>query len=227
LIILVAVGVAGLALVINAQTGYHLGTTPIAAATFMCLAVGVDLLAIFLPAAASRLWNQQHRFLAVGAWGVWAAATSLAVLATLGFVERNVSDTAAGRRAIVTTASAATDQRSAAIEAARVAADAARKAREGECGKRGPLCRDREADERTANVALTAAIAAPVQGAAPIADADPQVTASLRLAKWAQLPVGADDVSNLRLVLMIAIPNLAGLVLAFGLALGRRRELSR
>jgi hypothetical protein len=40
-----------------------------------------------------------------------------------------------------------------------------------ECGKRGLLCRDREADERTALAALLAAIAAPIPAAAPIADA--------------------------------------------------------
>lgn len=65
------------------------------------------------------------------------------------------------------------------------------------------------------------------RGAYPAAPAigveDPQVTGSLRLAKWAGFAVGPDDVSNLRLILMIAIPNLAGLVLAFGLALRRRR----
>jgi len=41
------------------------------------------------------------------------------------------------------------------------------------------------------------------------------------MAKWAGLPVGSDDITNLRLILMIAIPNLAGLVLVFGLALRR------
>jgi hypothetical protein len=37
-------------------------------------------------------------------------------------------------------------------------------------------------------------------------------------------PVVASDFVNLRLLLMVAIPNLAGLILAFGLALCRARS---
>jgi hypothetical protein len=66
---------------------------------------------------------------------------------------------------------------------------------------------------------LTAAIASLVPTAATIADPDPQVTATVRLAQWAGLGVTATDIGNLRLVLMALLPNLAGLVLAFGSAL--------
>jgi len=124
----VSIGIAGLALVINAQFGHGLGTTPLAAATFAGLAVAADALAIFLPAVASRLWHSHHRVLALAAWAVWCAAAGLAVLASLGFVEMNTSDTAAGRRALVTAAAASIDQRATAIEAARIAADAAKRA---------------------------------------------------------------------------------------------------
>jgi hypothetical protein len=55
-----------------------------------------------------------------------------------------------------------------------------------------------------------------------VSSADPQMTAGVRLATWAGLPVAPTDLVNLRLVLMVAIPNLTGLVLAFGLALRRR-----
>jgi len=222
LLIVVAAAIAGLALVINAQFGHGLGTTPLAAVTFAAMAVVGDLLAVMLPTAAGRLWHACHRGLAVAAWFVWSAAAALAILASLGFVEQNVSDTAAGRRVLVATAAASTNQRTANIEAAKITAEAARKAREGECGKRGPLCRDREADERAANSALASAIAAPIQAAPAVGADDPQVRAVVRLAKWAGLPITADDVGNARLVLMIAIPNLAGLVLAFGIALRRR-----
>jgi len=144
------------------------------------------------------------------------------VFASLGFVERNVSDTATGRRAAVTAAASFAEQRTAAIEAARIAATAATKAKEAECVRRGPLCRDREADERTAFDKLNTAIGVPIPTAPAIGSDDPQVTASVRLAKWGGLAVGSDDITNLRLVLMVATPNLAGLVLAFGLALRRR-----
>ena len=82
-----------------------------------------------------------------------------------------------------------------------------------------PLCRDREADERAALAALNAAIAAPVPVAPTIATADPQVTAVVRLTTWAGFRLAADDVVNLRLVLMAMLPNIAGLVLMFGVAL--------
>jgi len=68
---------------------------------------------------------------------------------------------------------------------------------------------------------LGATIAVPVPTAATIADADPQVTGAVRLAQWAGLSVTATDIGNLCLVLMALLPNLAGLVLAFGSALRR------
>ena len=61
--------------------------------------------------------------------------------------------------------------------------------------------------------------AAPVPTAATVADADPQVTGAVRLASWAGLKLTAVDLGNLRLALMSLLPNLAGLVLAFGVAL--------
>jgi len=62
----------------------------------------------------------------------------------------------------------------------------------------------------------------PIPAAPAIGSDDPQVTASVRLTRWTGLAIGSDDITNLRLVLMVAVPNLAGLVLAFGLALRRR-----
>ena len=222
LLILLAISIAVLALVINAQTGWHFGTTPLAAVTFAAMATAGDLLAIVLPSAAARLWHSHHRVMAMAAWVVWSTAAGLAVLASLGFMERNVSDTAASRQAIVTAAASFAEQRTSAIEAARIAANAATKAKDAECMRRGPLCRDREADERTSFDKLNTAIAVPIPTAPAIGVEDPQVTASVRLAKWAGLAVGCNDITNLRLVLMVATANLAGLVLAFGLALRRR-----
>jgi hypothetical protein len=223
ILILVSIGIAALALFINAQTGFHFGTTPLAAITFMGLSVAADLLAILLPATAAALWHVRRFGLAAGAWLVWTAVAGMAVLASLGFVELHVADTAAGRQAIVTTSTATADQRTAAINGARLALTAATQQREAECQKRGPLCREREADERAALERLNTAIAAPVPTAAKIADADPQVTAALRLTTWAGLKLTADDVVNLRLVLMALLPNLAGLVLAFAMGLAQPR----
>jgi hypothetical protein len=66
---------------------------------------------------------------------------------------------------------------------------------------------------------LQAAIAAPVPVVPAIADADPQVTGAVRLATWAGLKLSAGDIGNLRLATMGLLPNLAGLVLCFGVAL--------
>jgi hypothetical protein len=222
ILVLTGLGIGALAIGINLQQGLHLGATPAASWTLASMAVATDLLALTLPVAAAALWHARRPVFASMAWTVWTAAAILATLASLGFVERNLGDVAAGRQAMVTTTAATVDQRTAAIDAARMAADAARKAREGECAKRGSFCREREADERAANSALASAIAVPIPAAATVSSADPQVTAAVRLSNWAGAPVTPDSVVNLRLALMVAIPNLAGLVLAFGIALRRR-----
>lgn len=148
----------------------------------------------------------------------------MATLASLGFAEMHIGDTAAGRQSVITTSTSLATQRQDRIEAARLAATAATRAREAECTKRGPMCRDREADERAALAALNSAVAAHVPVAAPIAGTDPQVTAALRLATWVGLRLGADDVINLRLALMALLPNVAGLLLAFAAGLGAARS---
>jgi hypothetical protein len=221
LLIILALAIAGLAIGINAQVGWHFGTTPLAATTFAGLSVAADALAIVLPSTALALWWNRRHLLATAAWATWALAVTMAMLASVGFASLHMGDTAAARAAIVTTATEATNQRSNAIEAARAAAQASTAARQGECLKRGPLCRDLEHVEQARMSDLAAAIALPVPTAATISDPDPQVTGAVRLAQWIGLGVTATDVGNLRLTLMALLPNLAGLVLCFGMALRR------
>jgi hypothetical protein len=198
------------------------GRTPLAAATFSGLSIAADLLAIVLPSTALALWWNRRHLLATAAWATWTLAVTMAILASLGFASLHLGDTAAGRAAIVSTAVATADQRNATIEAARAAAQAATVARQGECQRRGPLCRDLEHVEQARMSELTATIALPIPTVAAIADADPQVTATVRLARWVGLGVTATDVGNLRLALMALLPNIAGLVLCFGMA--QRRD---
>jgi hypothetical protein len=54
-LVIIALAIAALALVINGQTGWRFGTTPLAAVTFAGLALAADLLAIVLPATAVAL----------------------------------------------------------------------------------------------------------------------------------------------------------------------------
>jgi hypothetical protein len=220
-LIILALAIAGLAIGINAQVGWHFGTTPLAATTFAGLSIAADALAIVLPSTALALWWNRRHLLASAAWATWTVVVTMAILASLGFASLHLGDTAAARSAIVSTAVATADQRNATIEAARAAADAATKSRIAECGRRGPLCRDLEHVEQTRMGELAAAIALPIPTAAAIADADPQVAGAVRLAQWVGLGVTATDVGNLRLALMALLPNLAGLVLCFGVALRR------
>jgi hypothetical protein len=220
-LVMTAFSIGLLAIGINAQTGWGFGTTPMARVTFAGVSVAADMLAIILPAAAVALWHCGRPVLATLAWSTWTAVAMLAVLATLGFVERHVGDSAAGRETVVATATSAVNQHRAATEAAQLAASTATAQRQAECVKRGPLCREREADERAALAALRSALAAPVPTLSTIGAADPHVVGASRLASWAGFSVTTADVVNLRLALLVLVPNIAGLVLAFGVALRR------
>lgn len=219
MLLLVAVAVAGLGIGINAQTGWRFGTSMMSAATFAGLSIAADILAVTLPTVAVALWLRWRRALASAAWATWSLSLMLAVLASIGFVNRHVGDAAAARQAVVSTAAALSAQRDAAIATAKQAVAAAAQSREAECKIRGQRCRALEHDEQTRLTALAAALALPVPTAPAVAEADPQLAGVLRLANWAGLSVTADDLGNLRLALMALLPNLAGLILCFGVAL--------
>ena len=221
-LVILALVIAALALIINGQTGWRFGTTTLASATCAGLSVAADALAIILPSAAVGLWWDGRWTLSASAWATWMLAVTMAGLASIAFASLHMGDAGAARAAIVTTATETANQRTAAIEGARAAAQAATVARQGECQKRGPLCRDLEHVEQARMGELTAAIALPVPTVATIADADPQIAGAVRLATWVGLGVTATDIGNLRLALMALLPNLAGLVLCFGVALRRR-----
>src|SRR5215470_18277890 len=124
-----ALAIAGLALAINAQYGASIGETTLTSWTFMGLAVAVDLLAVTLAPAAVGLWRTKQRALAIATWMVWGVAVFLATLATLGFFQKNLADTAASRAATLTVATATQDQRSEVIAAAKLAALVAKSSR--------------------------------------------------------------------------------------------------
>jgi hypothetical protein len=217
-----AVAMAGLALAINAQYGASIGETTLTSWTFMGLAIAVDLLAVSLAPAAIGLWRTNQRGLAIATWATWVAAIFLATLATLAYLQKNLADAAADRAATVTAAIASDAQRSEVIAAAKLAVSVAKASREAECVTRGPRCLQREADERTAVNALSAAVASPVVSPAKISDPDPQIAAASRLAAWLGLRLSTDDFANVRLILWSLILNSGGLVLAVAFGLSRR-----
>jgi hypothetical protein len=221
MLLLVAFAVAALGIGINAQTGWRFGTTPISAATFAGLSIAADILAMTLPTVAVALWLRSRWALASAAWATWALSLGLAVLASIGFVNRHVGDTAATRQAVLGTAAALIAQRDAAITTARQAVAAAAGSRQAECTIRGPRCRALEQEEQIRLSELSAALAVPMPAAPRVADADPQLAGASRLATWAGFRFTTDDLGNFRLALMALLPNLAGLVLCFGVALRR------
>lgn len=221
MLLLVTFAVAALGIGINAQTGWRFGTTLISSATFAGLSIAADVLAVTLPTVAVALWLRCRWALASAAWTTWALSLALAVLASIGFVNRHVGDAAAARQAVLETAAALTAQRDAAITTARQAVAATAESRQAECTIRGPRCRALEQEEQARLSELSAALAQPMPSAPRVADADPQLAGASRLAIWAGLRLTTDDLSNLRLALMALLPNLAGLVLCFGVALRR------
>jgi hypothetical protein len=219
-----ALGIAGLALAINAQYGASIGETTLTSWTFMGLAMAVDLLAVTLAPAAVGLWRTKQRALAIATWAVWGVAVFLATLATLGFFQKNLADAAAARAATVTIAAATQDQRSEVIETAKLAVAVAKSSRESECASgRGVRCLAKEDVERSALNTLQAAVASPPVSPAKISDPDPQIAAVSRLAAWLGLGLGPDDFANTRLVLWSLILNSGGLVLAIAFGLARSR----
>ena len=221
MLLFVTFAVAALGVGINAQTGWRFGTTATSAATFAGLSVAADVLAITLPTVSVALWLRSRWALASAAWVTWGLSLALAVLASIGFVNRHVGDAAAARQAVLVSAATLTGQRDAAIATARRAVAAAAESREAECKIRGPRCRAMEQQEQARLTELATALALPPPAAPRVAEADPQLAGALRLASWAGIGATADDLSNLRLALMALLPNLAGLVLCFGVALRR------
>jgi hypothetical protein len=205
---------------INFQAGHQMGTDAASRLTFAAIAVGADVLALAMPAAACALWHQRERISALVAWAVWAGTLALCLFGTFTFSTVHLADRAASRQAVVATASDLATQRAARIEAAQLAVSTAAAARAAECTIRGERCRQRELDEQHAVGLLNAALALPVPPAPPIAEAAPDQSAAARLARSLGAP--ADSFANARIGLLTVLPNLGGLIFGFAVALRRR-----
>jgi hypothetical protein len=186
----VILGASGI--VINAWFSHSLGSTPVAGYLFLAVGLATDTCALALPTATASLQSWCLRLLA---WSLWSLTFAWALIASCGFVSVNVADVSAART-------------SPAIELARRAADTATISRQAECIKRGPLCREREADERAALSKLEAARNDTV--------VDPQSAGAARLIAWLTAGVVSpklDDIAVLRLLLLTLLPQIGGLVL--------------
>ncbi len=160
---LAAVALGGIQLAIDAQYAGSFGRTPIETALQGMQGVAIGLVAMILPCVASVLRRTGQIGLSSGAWAVWSGFLGLTILAGMGFSAGGMSDAIASRAGAIEQAVRVKEQRAQGIATAQRAAETATEARKAECAPmRGPRCRDREADERTALAALNAAIAVPL-----------------------------------------------------------------
>jgi hypothetical protein len=137
------------------------GANESAGLIFAALALVVEGAAFLLPDQISRLCRERAFARALIAVGIWSMTLAFALSNSVGFASLNLADVTEARA-------------KAGSEIALRRADAAT-GRIGECAKRGPLCRGREADERKASADLAAE-----RSARP----DPQIEASAKLISW-------------------------------------------
>src|SRR5262249_29142716 len=138
-----------------------------------------------------------------------------------------LSDMLAGRAASIEQAQNAREQRVQAIAMAQRAANTATEARKAECAPRGPRCRDREADERSALAALNITIAAPLPHAPSIASADPGGDAAAANLTWlfgGIVHATAADIERAWIAGRAIMPALAGLLLSMAVITWPRRQ---
>jgi hypothetical protein len=95
-----ALALAGVGLVLNAHFAASLGQTGLAAVLLAAIGLAMDVLAVTLPTAASRLWHTRHQLAALTAWTIWAGALAMMLLAGIGFASTNIGDAVAGRAKI-------------------------------------------------------------------------------------------------------------------------------
>jgi len=157
--------------------------------------------AFFLPDQAAQLFRARRWVLAaIAGLLLFPLTLVFAVNNSIGFASTNLSETTMARAARVTPE----------VEVAQRAADAATAARLGECTKRGPRCRDLEAQEQTKLTELGAA-----RGKIA-AQADPQAIAAAKLVSWLSrggLTPSTEDYRMLVLLLWCLCPQIGGLVL--------------
>src|SRR5262249_12807398 len=138
-----------------------------------------------------------------------------------GFTSQSLGDHAAGRLAVIEQAADLRTQRIEAVAAAKMAVAAAMQARDQECAKLGPHCRERTSELNQRQSEFAAAVAAPVVATAAVSVPDPGAHMLAGL-----LHVDQATIQKLRIAGLTIAPITAGLFLAFAtMLLGRRRTV--
>jgi hypothetical protein len=202
---LVLVGAGGViacsSIAANIWFALSMTTDPLAAKTFATLSATSELVAVAMPTALSFYWDGRQWFRALLGAGVLAIALTVVALAASGFVVTNVSDATLIRV-----------EHSHTVASAQAALDDAKAARDRECAKVGPVCRQREeiVNQRQAELDRAATTAN--------AEADPQAAA---------LHLTSNELRTVKAAVMVAICLAAGLIVALGsgLVFPRRRTV--
>jgi hypothetical protein len=179
---------------------------------------------------------------------MYAIAVGMTLLTAVGFAATNIDDAVAGRDAAATNRGALLDEIDR-LKAERrrlvfpptdqSAVAAAKLARDQECGRVGPNCRqrvaelnavlrDKAASDRAAEIDARIAREEASLGTLPaLASADPQIEAARAVISWlsgGHLTASAVDIRMSRVVGIAAVLFMAGLLLAFGTALRQPRR---
>jgi hypothetical protein len=248
----VAVAVALLAIIlvivgfyVNSAFLLAFGRSTEAGLLLAALGLTIDGLTLVLPSAVTLLWMQGRHAWAITTGVVTVMAFAMTLLTTIGFVSTQVGDAVTGRNAIAS-------QRAAIVEdltrlkaeraglqftpTAERAVTAAEKARDQECGRVGPNCRERVAELNAAlrDKALTeraveldagiTTLTAKLAKLPAIATADPQIEGATALVTWlsaGKLALTGHDIAMVRIFGLTVTPALAGLLFALALVLWR------
>jgi hypothetical protein len=199
-LVLAAFGLAIVGVIINGWFAHSLGSTELAGWLFTAVGMAADVASFVLPSCAVRLWRINHRGVAAAAWGTWTLMFAFAITAGIGFASTNIADTTSARAGWITPA----------IDAAQNALADAKAARDRECGKVGPICRQREDAVAERQRRLDAALQSVERRA------DPQTGTTTQLVAWASfgwVRPTEDDFQMFRVLLLALLPQTGGLLL--------------
>jgi hypothetical protein len=240
-----AITIGAIGLYLNGSFLYSFGRTTDAGIVLAVVGVTLDCAALLLPSVTIALWARRCYTMAVTAVTAYLGVMAVTVLNGLGFANHHVGDAVAARGAVVEQRTALTKDiaqlRSEQaglkfVPTTAAAVSAAQSAKDAECLKRGPLCRDREADLTLAigNWTLTdhaadldrriTAATDMLVGLPAVATIDPQVAAAVAVVPWLSrgtLVPAASDIEMVRLLGVAMIPILGGLLLAYALILAQ------
>jgi hypothetical protein len=197
LTLIVAGGIiAATSMAANAWFASSLTTDPTAAKIFATLSMAAEVVAVVTPSALRFYVDRREWISTIIGIAILAISLTVVALAASGFVAVNISDSTMNRADRITPS----------VATAQLALDDAKAARDRECGKVGPICRQREDTVNQRQGDLDAA------KAEVRSDADPQAGALHAI--WPVIT--SDTLRTVKAGTMMAICLAAGLIIALG-----------